>query len=163
LSQPEALTASPSSIIPSLLDKLKASTSLGESASRGKQIYETLCTSCHGPDGEGVKQGDKLLAPAFSKSHWFKNDGRVSVLARIVLQGQTGPIDGAKYGEGLMVPLESTYNDEQIAGVLNFIGERWHKWSKPIEASAIARVRGEIADRHTPWTYEELMALQFVK
>ncbi|MFN0125764.1 MAG: c-type cytochrome [Verrucomicrobiales bacterium] len=159
LSLPEALAASPSPIIPALLEieKLRATAALGESASKGKQIYETLCTSCHGPDGEGVKLGDKWLAPAFSKSHWFKNDGKVSVLARIVLQGQTGPIDGVTYGEGLMVPLEGTYNDEQIADVLNFIGERWHKWGKPAAAADIAAVRKATADRKTPWTHEELL------
>ena len=159
LGQPEALITSQSAIIPPLMEKLRATSVLGKAATRGKQIYETLCTSCHGADGEGVKQGDKLLAPAFSKSRWFKHDGKVSVLARIVLQGQTGPIDGVTYGEGLMVPLAGTYNDEQVANVLNYIGERWHKWGKPMTAADVAAVRKDTADRGTPWTYEELLEI----
>lgn len=107
-------------------------------------------------------QGDTLLSPSFETSHWFK-DAKHGILARILLKGQTGPIDGVTYGAGMMLPLENSHSDQQLADVLNYIGERWHNWSKPIEASTIARVRGEIADRKTPWTYEELMGLQFVK
>ncbi len=159
LSQPAELTAKPGPIITALLEKEKADSlvaALGESGKQGKQIYETLCTTCHGPDGKGVKQGDKFLAPAFAKSEWFKRDGNVDVLGRIVLKGQTGPIEGVSYGEGLMLPLEGTYNDEQLANVLNFIGERWHQWKKPVAAADLARVRKEIAGRKTPWTHEEL-------
>jgi len=58
-----------------------------------------------------------------------------------------------------MVPLEGTYDDEQIAQALNFIGERWHKWGKPLVAADIAAVRKETAGRKTPWTYEELLEI----
>ncbi len=162
LDVPEKLTALPNPIFTALIEKEKADNLvalLGESAKQGRQIYETLCTTCHGPDGKGVKQGDKFLAPAFAKSDWFKRDGNVDALARVVLKGQTGPIDGVTYGEGSMLPLEQIYNDEQLASVLNFIGERWHKWSKPVAAADIARVRKEVADRKTPWTHEELLTL----
>ncbi|MFT5107825.1 MAG: hypothetical protein ACI8XO_003445 [Verrucomicrobiales bacterium] len=54
---------------------------------------------------------------------------------------------------------EATYNDQQIEDVLNFIGERWHKWRKPIPASKIGEGRREFADRITPWTHEELSEL----
>jgi mono/diheme cytochrome c family protein len=160
VNQPEALTATPNPIITPLLDNLNAgknAAALGESARQGKQIYETLCTTCHGPDGKGVQQGDKLLAPAFTKSPWFAGTGNVNALARIILKGQTGPIAGVTYGEGLMLPLEGTYNDEQIASVINFIGQSWHKWRKPVAAADIAAVRKATADRKTPWTHEELL------
>ena len=162
ISVPSELTAQPNPIITALLEKEKADSllaALGESGKQGRQIYETLCTTCHGPDGKGVKQGDKFLAPPFAKSEWFKRDGNVDVLARVLLKGQTGPIAGVTYGEGSMLPLEQVYNDEQLASVLNFIGERWHKWSKPVAAADIARVRKEVTDRKTPWTHEELLTL----
>lgn len=157
---PAELTSQPNPIIAALLEKEKADSllaALGESGKQGRQIYETLCTTCHGPDGKGVKQGDKFLTPAFAKSEWFKRDGNVDVLARVVLKGQAGPIDGVTYGEGFMLPLEQIYNDEQLASVLNFIGERWHSWKKPVAAADIARVRKTVADRKTPWTHEELL------
>ena len=161
-SAPAEFTAKPGPIIVALLEKEKADSLLAvlsESGKQGKQIYETLCTACHGPDGKGVAQGDKFLAPPLAKSEWFKRGGNADILGRILLKGQTGPIDGVAYGEGLMLPLEQTYTDEQLASVLNFIGQRWHKWTQPIAAEAIARVRQETTDRKTPWTHEELKAL----
>ena len=43
--------------------------------------------------------------------------------------------------------------------LLNFIGQRWHGWKKPVASAEITTVRKEIADRKTPWTQEELKAL----
>lgn len=162
LSAPSELTAKPNPIIAVLIEKDIAEqqvTALGASGKQGRQIYETLCTACHGPDGKGVQQGDKFLAPPLAKSEWFNRGGNVEMLGRILLKGQTGPIDGVIYGEGAMLPLEEAYNDEQLASVLNFIGERWHKWRKPVAPADIARVRKAVADRKTPWTHEELKAL----
>ncbi len=156
---PAELTAKPNPIIAALLEKEKADSHvavLGESAKQGQKIYETLCTTCHGPDGKGVKAADKMLAPAFADSEWFKRGGNVEALARVVLKGQTGPIAGVSYGEGFMLPLEQVYDDAQLASVLNFIGERWHNWKKPVAAADIARVRKEVAERKAPWTHEEL-------
>jgi mono/diheme cytochrome c family protein len=162
LNHPQELTAKPGPIIAALMatDKANSSaTALSESGKQGRQIYETLCTTCHGPDGKGVKSGDKFLAPPLTNSQWFKHGGNAQMLARIVLKGQVGPVDGRNYGEGLMLPLEQTYNDEQLASVLNFIGQRWHGWKKPVASAEITTVRKEIADRKTPWTQEELKAL----
>jgi mono/diheme cytochrome c family protein len=158
----QELTAKPGPIIAALMatDKANSSaTALSESGKQGRQIYETLCTTCHGPDGKGVKSGDKFLAPPLTNSQWFKHGGNAQMLARIVLKGQVGPVDGRNYGEGLMLPLEQTYNDEQLASVLNFIGQRGHGWKKPVASAEITTVRKEIADRKTPWTQEELKAL----
>ncbi len=106
-----------------------------------------------------MKQDDKFLAPPLMKSEWFRNNGNVDILARILLKGQTGPIAGVTYGEGAMFALEEAYNDEQLANVLNFVGQRWHNWRKPVAAADIARVRKEISGRTTPWTHEELVTL----
>jgi mono/diheme cytochrome c family protein len=158
---PEAITAQAPTqpLLTAIIGKEKtvaAIAELGTSAKQGQQIYQTLCTACHGPDGMGVKQGDKLLAPAIAQSPWFKDNGDIPTLARILLHGQTGPIEGITYGEGLMLPLAQVYNDEQIASVLNYVGERWHRWQKPVPAKAIETVRKATADRKTPWTAEEL-------
>ncbi|MFN0074963.1 MAG: c-type cytochrome [Prosthecobacter sp.] len=160
---PAAITAQAPTqpLIAALIDKDKAIASraeLGTSAKQGQQIYQTLCTACHGPDGQGMKLADKLLAPAIARSAWFKNNGDIPTLARILLHGQTGPIEGITYGEGLMLPLAQVYNNDQIASVLNYIGERWHKWKQSVPSEAIARVRKETADRRTPWTHAELKA-----
>jgi mono/diheme cytochrome c family protein len=133
---------------------------LGESAKKGRLVYETLCIACHGPDAGGVRIDNKLIAPQLTKSAWFANGGNVPILARVLLKGQTGPIDGVSYGEGLMPPVEKSHTDEQIAQVLSYIGERWHGWKKPAEASDVARVREEVKARTNPWTSEELKAVK---
>lgn len=132
---------------------------LSDAARHGKEVYESLCIACHGVDGQGVPAGDKMLAPPLVKSPWFASNGNVPVLARILLKGQSGPIDGVVYGEGLMPPLEATHSDEQIAQVLTYVGERWHQWSQPAPASEIASIREAISSRKNPWTHGELKAL----
>jgi len=133
---------------------------LSDTGRNGKLVYESLCIACHGPDGNGVATTDKLLAPPLTRSPWFADGGQLPVLARILLKGQTGLINGVTYGEGLMIPLENTHNDEQIAQVLSYIGEQWHGWTKPAEAREIAAVRNSITDRKQPWTHDELVAWQ---
>ena len=88
------------------------------------------------------------------------NNGNVNVLARILLKGQAGPIDGTTYGAGLMPPLEKTHTDEQIAHVLTYAGERWHGWNRAVTAEEVARIRKEIEARTAPWNSEELKALK---
>jgi thiosulfate dehydrogenase len=53
---------------------------------RGESIYRERCTSCHGPDGQGVQIGDKKAGPLWGPNSW--NDGagasRVYTLAGII-------------------------------------------------------------------------------
>ena len=53
---------------------------------KGEAIYKERCTSCHGPDGEGVFVGDKRPGPLWGPRSW--NDGagasRVYTLAGII-------------------------------------------------------------------------------
>ncbi len=131
---------------------------LSESARRGKLVYENLCITCHGADGMGVKAADTLLAPPLAKSPSFARGGNTARLVRILLKGQSGPIDGITYGAGLMPPLEKSHTDEQIADVLTYAGERWHDWKQPLPADKVAPIRQETAARQLPWTEEELKA-----
>ncbi len=53
---------------------------------RGDAIYGERCSSCHGPDGQGVQIGDKKAGPLWGAGSW--NDGagaaRVYTLAGII-------------------------------------------------------------------------------
>ncbi|MFM7265649.1 MAG: hypothetical protein ACKOZW_08710, partial [Cyanobium sp.] len=62
------------------------------------------------------------------------------------------------YGEGLMVPLEATHTDAQIADVLSYIGQRWHAWPAPANSLQTTRARHELAGRKQLWTHDELLA-----
>jgi mono/diheme cytochrome c family protein len=133
---------------------------LSEPARRGKVVYETLCITCHGVDGMGVKAADTMLAPPLAKSPWFARNGDSARLVRILLKGQSGPIDGITYGAGLMPPLEKSHTDEQIADVLTYAGERWHDWKNVLTADKVTAIRKDSAARQIPWTHEELKALK---
>jgi len=139
-------------------DRNESQLRLSDVARKGKLVYENLCIACHAADGQGVTVGDRLLAPPLAKSSWFADGGHLPVLARILLKGQTGPIGGETYGEGLMVPLENTHSDGELADVLSYIGEVWHGWTRPVQSREIAAVRAAVADRSEPWTHDELLA-----
>lgn len=53
---------------------------------RGEALYAEKCTSCHGPDGQGVYVGDKRPGPLWGANSW--NDGagaaRIYTLAGII-------------------------------------------------------------------------------
>ena len=121
---------------------------------RDAGISTALTALAADPDAQVATQ--VFLAPQLTKSAWFSNGGNVPVLARVLLKGQTGPIDGVSCDAGLMPPVENSHTDAQIAQVLSYVGERWHAWKTPAD---IARARQETADRKTPWTHEELMTL----
>ncbi|HEX2751055.1 MAG TPA: HEAT repeat domain-containing protein [Verrucomicrobiales bacterium] len=133
---------------------------LTEIARRGKLVYENLCITCHGVDGMGVKAADTMLAPPLASSPWFAGDSGDARLVRILLKGQSGPINGITYGAGLMPPLEKSHTNEQIADVLTYAGERWHRWKRAVTAENVERIRHEISTRQIPWTHEELKALK---
>jgi len=55
-------------------------------SARGEAIFKEWCTSCHGPEGQGVAIGDKRAGPLWGPDSW--NDGagaaRVYTLAGII-------------------------------------------------------------------------------
>ena len=55
-------------------------------AAAGQTLYSERCSSCHGPDGQGVQIGDKKAGPLWGDGSW--NDGagaaRVYTLAGII-------------------------------------------------------------------------------
>jgi hypothetical protein len=54
---------------------------------------------------------------------------------------------------------EAAYNDEQMADVLNFVGESWYGWRRPLaSAQKITDERKQFASKTTPWTSEEIHA-----
>lgn len=145
-------------------DAKEAAQRLSVAGRKGKEVYEGLCIACHGADGQGVPSGNRLLAPPLSRSRWFAGGGNVPALSRILLKGMAGPIDGVEYGAedggGLMVPLESTHSDEELAAVMSYIGEAWHGWKRPADVAQVRAVRAEITGRSQPWSHEELLRWQ---
>jgi mono/diheme cytochrome c family protein len=112
----------------------------------GREVYRSVCQACHQPDGLGLERvapplvGSVLaLAPA-------------DVTSRILLNGKEGPV-------GLMPPIGSTLNDDQIASVLTFIRREWGQAGDPVDPATVRTTRAQTASRTRPWTHDELLAM----
>ncbi len=81
----------------------------------GYQIYQGLCSTCHGKDAMGINQ----LAPPLIGSPRVKDDPEV--MAKILLHGLDGLIDGKKYN-GSMAPIAAESN-EYIADIISYVRE----------------------------------------
>ena len=129
---------------------------LAESVVRGKSIYTTLCTTCHGSDGKGQPSPDKkelMLAPPLVGSP--RVTGHKERLTRVLLHGLIGPVDEKTYSAGLMLPMGAN-TDGWIADVANFIRNNWDNQASLIEPADVARIRADSTDRIGPWTLKDL-------
>jgi mono/diheme cytochrome c family protein/glucose/arabinose dehydrogenase len=113
---------------------------------KGRDIYRNICQGCHQPDGRGQ---DRLAPPLVGSTLAL---ARADIPARILLSGKEGPT-------GLMPPIGSTIEDEQIASVLTYVRREWGQTGDPVSAAAVAEVRRATADRNRPWKHDELMAM----
>lgn len=109
----------------------------------GKLIYNAICSACHQPDGRGKEK----IAPDLVGS--ALTVGSAGIPIRILLNGKQGDV-------GLMPPLGSTLNDEQIAGIVTYIRREWGHKASPVDPDTVKNVRSQTADRTKPWTTDEL-------
>jgi mono/diheme cytochrome c family protein len=113
---------------------------------RGRDLYRNFCQACHQPDGRGQ---DKL-APTLIESTLALATPEVPV--RVLLHGKEGTI-------GLMPPIGSALNDDQIASVLTYVRREWGQAGSPVEPATVSTVRAQTTNRTRPWTDAELLAL----
>jgi mono/diheme cytochrome c family protein len=109
----------------------------------GKQVYENVCAGCHLASGEGSDQGAKSLVGSALVL------GNPSAVMRVVLDGKEG-------AAGLMPPLRSALNDEQIAAVVSYVRNAWGNAEFPVAPADAQETRGITSLRKTPWTDEEI-------
>ena len=90
-----------------------------KSITRGKEVYELYCQSCHQENGTGIKD----VNPPLAKADYMKNTA--NDLISIILQGSAMKltVNGKKFF-GAMTSQEYL-SDEQIADVLNYIKNSW--------------------------------------
>ena len=112
----------------------------------GQEVYRNICITCHQPDGRGQ---DKVAPPLIGSELAL---AAPDIPARILLQGKEGPI-------GLMPPVGSVLNDDQIAGVLTYIRREWGQPGTPVDPATVAGVRAMTSGRTRPWTNDELLRL----
>jgi glucose/arabinose dehydrogenase/mono/diheme cytochrome c family protein len=133
-----------------------------KSVIEGATIFKTLCTTCHGPEGQGLPT--HIAPPLISK---FKLIERRDGVIKIMLHGLTGPVDGARYND--FMPGMGANSDAWIASVLNYVrydlcmrsfpkmGEGYINWVI-IQPEEVKKIREQFAGRKKPWTWEEIIA-----
>jgi mono/diheme cytochrome c family protein len=111
---------------------------------KGAATYGRMCAGCHGANGEGR---DKVGAP-LAGSRFVTAPQAVPM--RILMNGKEGPI-------GLMPPVTSSLNDDQVAELLTYMRRAWGNTASPVTAIEVREARQSNA-RTTVWTEEELAA-----
>ena len=107
----------------------------------GRDVYQTLCSACHQPDGRGREQLAPRLVGSDSRS------AAPGVAVRIVLNGKEG-------SAGLMPPLGSVLSDEQMAAALTYIRREWgHTRQRQSRRPTVdGDPRQSTTGRTRPWT-----------
>ncbi|HEY6082464.1 MAG TPA: c-type cytochrome, partial [Chitinophagaceae bacterium] len=140
-------------------DRMKSDRArLAKQFPEGYKIFNTVCQSCHGEDGNGIKS----LAPPLNGSEWVTGDK--NKLISIVLFGLTGPIkvSGKIYdrpevsGEMPAIGNDHTLTDEAIAQLLSYIRNSWNNKAEPVAEPEISRIRLKLKGRQEPFTMKEL-------
>lgn len=122
----------------------------------GASYFKQLCITCHGPEGKGIPS---MIAPPLAGSARVNGDKKV--LINILMHGLKGPIDGKKYPDQMLSQQAQT--DEYIASVLSYVRNSFGNKSKVVSVDEVKDVRAATSARTTPWTMEELMAMQAAK
>jgi mono/diheme cytochrome c family protein len=120
----------------------------------GGDIYNSLCSACHGPLGAGVPFGQgKLLAPSLVGSS--RVQAHPDYVIKILLRGLTGDIAGESYAGSIMAPMGNK-SDQWIASAVSFIRANFENESSLVTPGEVARVRKATAMQKTPYTFDTL-------
>lgn len=125
---------------------------------KGAEFYNTICQTCHGPDGNGV-QG---LAPPLNQSEWVT--GRKDILTSIVLFGLTGPVTVANRlyqapeisADMPGIGYDPGISNDQIAEMLSYIRKSWQNNADPVSVEEVEQIRKKFAGREKAFTIKEL-------
>ncbi len=125
---------------------------------KGAALYSTICQTCHGADGNGVKS----LAPPINKSEWVT--GKKDRLIAVVLYGLTGPIrvNAQLYkapeisGEMPGLGGDPSIPTEELAELLSYVRQSWQNNADKVQVDDIHLVRKKFQGREKPFTMHEL-------
>ena len=122
---------------------------------KGNEIFNELCFTCHGADGRGTLVDGRpgvTLAPPLAASRTVT--GSKNALVAVLLRGLAGPIDGKVY-DAQMVSMESN-NDQWIAAVSSYVRNSFGNKGDTVSPKEVAALRVQLKDRSTPFTIPEL-------
>ncbi|WP_221391743.1 c-type cytochrome [Dyadobacter sp. NIV53] len=125
---------------------------------KGEALFTSICQTCHGPDGNGVKS----LGPPLNQSEWVT--GNKDKLISIVLFGLTGPVqvNGHVYespevsGDMPGIGYDKDMPSEDIAQLLSYIRKSWRNDAEKITTDEVVTKRRKLGDRQKAFTQAEL-------
>ncbi|MEB2782043.1 discoidin domain-containing protein [Algoriphagus sp. C2-6-M1] len=121
---------------------------------KGKSIFDSYCSTCHGVKGLGTPTGGgELIAPAFSGSPRLMSHPEYAV--KTLLHGLTGALEGKEY-EGVMIAMESN-DDEYIASVVSYIRNDFGNSGSFVSPEFVAQLRKETEGRDGTYQFDELI------
>ncbi|MEM1111171.1 MAG: family 16 glycoside hydrolase [Pseudomonadota bacterium] len=124
---------------------------------QGEAFYGR-CAGCHGAEGAGITG----LAPPLAGATWVT--GPPEWLARIILQGMTGPVtvNGIEWN-GVMPPHidMAELDDATLAGLMTYLRRSFGNQADPVSEQQAAEIRLASQEREMPWTVEELEGVPF--
>ena len=102
----------------------------------GGKIYAAVCAACHMPNGSGVP----AMQPALAGSAVVAGDS--ARLINVILKGPAAvlPADREKF-QNTMPPFGATYNDADIASLINYLRKNFAPASPAVTAAQIAAQR----------------------
>lgn len=146
-------------VLSDITNRRKASQgdALGKEFPRGNLIFKTVCQTCHGADGEGIKS----LAPPLNHSEIVT--GKKERLIAIVLYGLTGPVEvnGKVYKAPEIsadmpgIGSNDEFSDGDIAQLMSFIRNAWGNKAEKVTEKDILSVREKYKGRQKSFTMEE--------
>jgi mono/diheme cytochrome c family protein len=125
---------------------------------KGEALFTSVCQTCHGADGGGVKS----LAPPLNQSEWVT--GNKDKLISIVLFGLTGPVkvNGHVYqtpevsGDMPGIGYDKDMPSEDIAQLLSYIRRSWRNNADKVTTEEVNKVRTKLTGREKAFTEAEL-------
>jgi glucose/arabinose dehydrogenase/mono/diheme cytochrome c family protein len=127
----------------------------------GAEIYQSMCSPCHGGDGKGLPTN---AAPALRGAKHVNADKDIAI--RVLLHGLKGPIEGKTYPSEMASLKDNT--DEWIASVLSYVRYEFVgtmirspkiRQSAVILPEDVKKIRAQYSKSRKAWTMEELEKL----
>jgi len=131
----------------------------------GSSIFNSLCITCHGEGGKGVVVAGttSMAAPPLVNS--ARINGEKETLAKIIMYGLQGPIDGKDYPS--VMPSLGANPDEWVSNIVNYVRHEFstaRRFRRPGDTAStmltipeVVKIREQYASRTTPWTLAELL------
>ena len=120
---------------------------------RGQGTYAKYCFSCHGNEGEGMKD----MGPPLAGSDWATGDPEV--VAKLILKGMQGEIrvSGKIYKPQVpMNAFDELMTDKEIADVMTYIRNGWGNRAPVVAPDFVTGIRKKVEDVEGPYTPGDL-------